>query len=254
MSKVKGDEMDVNAHEVVQVIGDAATAVNSNTTVDASNDEVKRAEKESGLSPEALRAIGEQTTPALLRRARRYAQRRVKRLREAGVTVSPKTGAELVAEAFLDTWSGLRIWDPDKCSFSMHLQAVIKKRVYRQKRRADRFPMLLLPSRESANDQTLTDAERALGEARRQCCPVQLSETAATVCQELLRLIARDDEAIAILRCWEDGIVAPAAIIERVGFADSKVYHRARKRLIHAARALSSELRQSAQELLRSAS
>lgn len=254
MSKVKGDEMAVNAAEVAEVSGDAAIAVNSNTTTDTTSDEVEQAKKESGLPTETLRVIEEQTTPALLRQARRYAQRRVKRLRESGVAVSPKTGAELVAEAFLDTWSGLRIWDPDKCSFSAHLQAVIKKRVYRQTRRADRFPMLLLPSRESANDQTLSDAERALRETQRQCCPAQLSETAATVCQDLLRLIAHDDEAIAILRCWEDGIVEPAAVIERVGFASSQIYRRARKRLIHAARALPSELRHSAQELLRSAS
>lgn len=203
--------------------------------------------------PETIRAIEEQTTAELWQQLRRHAKRRVQRLRAVGIPVSSRSSADLVADAYADTWTGKLDWNPATCSLLTHLRSAIKKTVYRQIRRATKVSIISL-SRTAANDEALSDIERALRDTPRACCPTKLYEMSTAIYQDLFRALAHDDDAIAVLRCWEEGIIDRAAIVERAKLADDEAYYLARRRLIRAGRALPSELREATQDLLRNAS
>ena len=204
------------------------------------------------------RALAEQTTPELKRQAREYARGRLKLLRWAGIPVSKVYPRELVDDAHADTWSGVSIWDPSQYSLLEHLRQVIKRRTWLEIRRGRRISVV--PLHEPANDEAISeqivseDVERALAEASHgNCSPIVLHAMLARICQELRPQVSRDHEAAAVVQCWEDGAIDRNDVMDFTGLTEA-AYERTRQRLLYTIRHLPSELREVAQDLLRSAS
>jgi hypothetical protein len=75
---------------------------------------------------------------------------------------------------------------------------------------------------EAANDETmLSQMVRVLAHASQGGCnPVRLSVTTSTVCQQLRLLLPHDDEAAAVAKCWEDGVVERDEITKLTGLTE----------------------------------
>jgi hypothetical protein len=208
----------------------------------------------SGAPPLAIRqALEEQTTPELMKRARKYAQTRATLVRRAGRPVSKTYARELVDDAHADTWTGDLPWDPSQCSLLEHLCQAVKHRTWLEIRHVRRAPFVSLHG--PANDGTTApQIERALARATQgDCSPIIMRAISAAVCQELRRLVPNDHEAAGLLQCWEEGLISRDEVLQRTGLSES-AYERARKRLLYLSRYLTPTLRESAQDLLRSAS
>jgi hypothetical protein len=193
----------------------------------------------------------EQLTPELLHELRRYAQGRANLVRRAGTPVSAAYARELVDDARADVWIGDLPRAP-RCKLLDHLKAAIKKRTWLEIRHARRVSFVSL--QEPANDEALPpEIEQALAPVpRTDCDPIKLYALAATVCQQLRSLVSRDLDAAAIVKCWADGFVEKDEVMRLTGLAEA-AYRSARERLRNACRGLPSELREAAQDLLRSA-
>jgi hypothetical protein len=200
--------------------------------------------------PSALQALDEQMTPELMEQLRRYAQARAQQVRRAGRPVSETYARELVDDAYADTRVGDLPWDP-QCELLAHLKAAIKKRTWLEIRHAHRVPLVSL---EAANDETMSPhMQRVLARVpRNDCNPATLYAMATTVCQQLRSLVPRDVEVAAIVRCWADGFLEKDEVTRRTGLTQA-AYRCARERLRATCRGLPSELREAAQDLLRSA-
>lgn len=181
---------------------------------------------------------------------RRYAQARAHQVRRAGRPVSETYARELVDDAYADTRVGDLPWDP-QCALLDHLKAAIKKRTWLEIRHAHRVSLVSL---EAANDETLSpQMERAFAHARSSDCnPSTLYAMTTTVCQQLRSLVSRDVEVAAIVKCWADGFLEKDEVIRLAGLTDA-AYRCARERLRTTCRGLPAELREAAQDLLRSA-
>jgi hypothetical protein len=203
--------------------------------------------------PSTLRALKQQMTPKLRKELLRYAQKRAQLLRHAGVPVSEMYAQELVDDAHADTRVGLLLWNPLQCELDEHLGQAIKKRTWRELQRARRIMFVSL--QEAANDETvLPQMEHALAHASQSGCnPIRLYEMASMACQQLQLLLPHNTEIAAVVKCWEKGIVERNEIMKITGLTEV-AYQRARKRLLYTSRHLPSELREAAQDLLRSAS
>ncbi len=66
-------------------------------------------------------------------------------------------------------------------------------------------------------------------------------------------MVGDDRDAIAMLWCWQQSILDRDEVMAIVALDESR-YQRARKRLLYLAKHLPPELREAAQDLLRSAS
>lgn len=207
-----------------------------------------------------LDAFREQLTPEFLRRARRYARKRAKLVREVGRRNDPQHHEDLVQQALSDTWSGVAGWEPSETPLLDHVRDLIKQRTYNERRslKVRTYVSLHAPMR-AANDEvsgTLLTIEEQLTEAhvaRRGINRVLLTDVFDRVLTELHRLAARDEKARAILGCWASGISEPADVMTLTGLSDAE-FGRARKRILYLARHLPPELRDAAEELLRSVS
>jgi hypothetical protein len=73
-----------------------------------------------------------------------------------------------------------------------------------------------------------------------------------TVCQQLRSLVSRDVDAATIVKCWSDGFLDKDEVMRITGLTET-AYKGARERLRNTCRGLPSELREAAQDLLRSA-
>lgn len=200
--------------------------------------------------PPATRlALEAQTTPALIRQARQYAQPRVSLVRRAGLPVSRTYACELVDDAYADTWTGDLSWDPSQCSLLVHFCQAIKHRTWLEIRHGRRVP--LVPLHGSATYEIMSgQLEHALvlapqGERR----SLALGAISATVCRDMRRLVLNDPAAAALLRCWETGCVAREEALKRSGLS-KRAYEGARKRLLYLSRYLTPALRESAQDCL----
>ena len=208
------------------------------------------------LSPATLRAIEQQATPEVKHEALEYARGRVKMLRWAGRPVSATSARELVDDVHADTWTGDLPWDPSRSSLLEHFRHAIKQRTWLEIRHANRVSFV--PLREAANEEAVPgqlvseEVEQTLAAAiRDRCAPGRLLATLDATCQEL-RARVGCAEAAAIVQCWAVGVTTRNAVRGLTGLTDA-AYERARKRLFYAGRTLSSELRESAHDLLRNA-
>lgn len=212
--------------------------------------------RSSALPPAAtLRALEEQLSPELSGLVRRYAEARVSMLRLAGKPMAKSYARELADDSIANTWTGAAPWDPARCSLLVHLRGAVRQRTWQEVVHAFRVTRVSLD--EPANDETgtLTQVEHALAEAQRgDCCPIKLRETLTTVCQDLRSLAGNDDDAMAILECWDAGTTERQDVLSRAGLADD-AYDRARERLFYMSRRhLPPELREVVTDLLRNAS
>jgi hypothetical protein len=206
--------------------------------------------------PATLRAIEQQATPAVKRKAEDYARVRVELLLWAGRPVSMMGARELVDDAHADTWSGLLAWDPSRCSLLEHLRQSIKKRTWMEIRHGHRvsFVPLFEPENDEAEQIVSEEVENALAEASHgNCDPFLMDAVLAKICQELRPRVSHDDAAAFVVQCWEKGSVERGIVMALTGLT-AVAYERARKRLFYAIRTLSSELREVAKDLLRNAS
>ncbi len=204
-------------------------------------------------SPETLRALAEQSTSEMWREARRFAEGRVRLVRRAGRPVHKNYARELVDDAHADTWSGDLTWDPSRCSLLAHLRRAIKRRTWREIRHANQVPLVSLHG--PSNDGSISPhVEHALAHASSgDCGPIMLCVLADRVCRALRILVPRDRAATAVVLSWEAGFIERDEVIERTHLSEDR-YERARRRLLYMSRYLPPELRETAQELLRSAS
>ena len=183
----------------------------------------------------------------------KFAQWRVQLMRNAGIPASNAHARELVDDVHADTCVGDLPWDPVKCKLRVHLIKAIMKRTWQEIRHTHHVSVVLL--HEAANDETLApQVEKALSHVPRfDFNPTQMYALAATACQQLRGLAPRDEATAKILKCWEEGHVEREEIMKLTGLSAAD-YVRARKRLLYASRSLPSELRETAEDLLRSAS
>jgi hypothetical protein len=181
----------------------------------------------------------------------RYAQGRAKLVCRAGRPVPETYARELVDDVHADICVGELSWDPRRRLLD-HLKTAIKKRTWLEIRHARRVSFVSL--QEAANDETMQPKlEQALAPATR-TDPSRLCAMSAMVCQQLrsFALATRDVDAAAIVQRWADGFMEKDEVMRRAGLTET-AYECARRRLRNAIRSLTSELREAAQDLLRSA-
>lgn len=196
------------------------------------------------------RALAEQTTRAILNRARAYARARVRLLRACGRVTSRSTARELVHDAYTDTWAGFETWDAAECSLLVHLRRLILKRTWLEIDRAKRISFVPI---KPANSNVALQLERVLADAASsEVDPAELRSFLASVCEQLA-VQGTNDHETALLACWAAGQFERAEIVAVTGF-DHTIYDRTRKRLMYKARHLSTDLCVVARDLLRSAS
>jgi hypothetical protein len=196
-------------------------------------------------------------TQELMDELRRYAQARARLVCDAGRPVSETYARELVDDVRADICVGDLPWDPRR-ELLDHLKAAIKKRTWLEIRHARRFSFV--PLQEAANDEASDETtqpalEQALAPAPRpDCDPIMLCAMTAMVCQQLRSLVLPrgDLHAAAIAQCWSVGSLEKDEVMRLTGLTEA-AYERARRRLRKAIRSLTSELREAAQDLLRSA-
>jgi hypothetical protein len=201
--------------------------------------------------PVTLRALEEQNTYELRVKAQRFAESRVRLVREVGQPVPSDYAIELVEDAITNTWLGIARWNPERCSLLVHLRCVIRDRTAKEIRRGRRFvhiPIHVTAS-DSADD---VEAEHALGVVGNSL-PSEFIGFVFRVAGELKMIAHGDPNAHALLDCWCLGIIECDDVMARTGLTAMK-YRILRRRLFSLAKRLPADLRESACELLRSVS
>jgi hypothetical protein len=176
-------------------------------------------------------------------------------LRRAGCAVPKDYARELVDDAHADTWCGRLAWDPTRCDLLVHLRGAIYSRTWAELRRTARHPHFSIDA--PANDRAWTighaEVEHALANAvPGSGTPVVFCAMLARVCDELRRMVGDDRDASSVVWCWQQSILDRDQVMAIIGFDEAR-YQRARKRLLYLARNLPPELREAAQDQLRSA-
>jgi len=210
-------------------------------------------------APDVLHAFRAQLTPDFMQDARRYARRRAKLVREVGRRIDPLYHHDLVQDALKDTWSGAARWDPSRQSLLEHVRDLIKQRTFNDRRRARRYRHVSIHAARAANDEislTNLSIEAVMSEAHSfhgDINPALLSSLLDQVVVELHRLPIRNPDARAVLGCWANGITDGSEVMALTGLSEN-AYRKARMRILYLAKYLPPELREAAEELLRSAS
>jgi len=205
-----------------------------------------------------LDAFRKQLTAEFMQDARRYARKRAKLVREVGRRNDPGYHHDLVQQALADTWSGAASWNPSRRSLLEHVYDLVKQRTFNDRRslRTERHVSIHAPTR-AANDEislTARTIEEQISETSdRRVSPVLVSHLLDRVVSELHRLTARDADARAIIGCWSRGFIEASDVMTLTGFSEYH-YHKVRERILYLAKYLPPELREAAEELLRSAS
>lgn len=210
-------------------------------------------------SPDVLHAFRDQLTPELIKAARRYARQRAKLVREVRRRIDPLYHLELVQDALGDTWRGTVRWDPARRSLLDHVRDVIRQRTFNDRRRAGVYQHVSMHHSPVANDEvsmTGLTIEAEMAQAHGSGAvpsPAIVATLLDQVVLELHRLAARDLDARAILGCWAKGITDGSEVMDLTGLAEND-YRKARQRILYLARHLPPELRDAAEDTLRSAS
>jgi hypothetical protein len=223
---------------------------------DDDDDDTKEPDVWSAPPAETLQALDEQYTAKVAKDAHRYAEYRANLVRRAGRAVPNNYARELVQDAHADTWLGRVTWHPERCALIVHLRGVIYDRTWAEIRRATRYPHFSIdaPANDRAWSIDRAEVEQALAEpSRHHCSPVVVYAWHVRTCAELRRLASGDREALDLLWCWEQSILDRDEVMAITGL-DEAAYQRVRKRLLYVARNLPPELREAAQDQLRSAS
>jgi hypothetical protein len=203
--------------------------------------------------PATLRALEEQNTHELRVKLLRFAESRVRLVREAGQPVSSDYAIELLDDAITNTWLGISRWNPERCPLLVHLRCVILDRTGKEMRRGRRF--VHVPIHVAANDSAddvEVEVEHEL-EGFGNSVTSEFIGFVFRVASELKMIAHGDANAHALLDCWCSGIIECNDVIARTGLTEIK-YRTSRRRLFLLAKQLPVDLRESACELLRSVS
>jgi hypothetical protein len=199
-------------------------------------------------------ALAEQDTVELRVKALRYAEERAARVRKAGRPIPKNYAEELVHDAVVSIWLGARGWDPERQSLHYRLCTIIKDRTWREIKRTLKHAHVSFDL--AVNDASLdADVQDALAAGSvTDCSPVLIAEMTRQVVDEL-RILVRNDRggAGAIVACWAQGFFEPDEIMALTGLTRN-AFEAARLRILRLAKRLPPELREAAQNLLRSAS
>jgi hypothetical protein len=206
---------------------------------------------------ELARTLREQFTPRVNTELRRYAEYRARMVRAAGRACPPpeRYARELVHDAYADTWSGERAWDPERCSLVDHLRGVIDSRTWNEVKAPRQYMSLdarpiANDNEDHAGDELLALADK-LSSSGGDISSVVLPALVARTCQAL-RQAAKERDSLDIVRAWELGFIERDEICALTGL-DEAAYRRARNRLLYIAGDLPDELRQLIRDYLRSA-
>lgn len=206
---------------------------------------------------ELARALREQFTPRVNTELRRHAEYRARMVRAAGRACPPpeRYARELVHDAYADTWSGERAWDPRRCSLAEHLRGVIDSRTWNEIKARRHHTSLDVRPIANDNDDRVGDERPALSDklsaSNGDVSSVALAALVARTCHEL-RQATKDHDCIDIVRAWELGFIERDEILALTGL-DEAAYRRARGRLFYTAGDLPDELRQLVRDYIRSA-
>ena len=200
------------------------------------------------------RALDEQYTDAVRTKALRFAERRVRQMRWSRQPVPKNYAKELAHDAYTSIWLGVRRWDPSEPLY-LRLRSLIKERTSREMTRAKKYEHLPLDL--AANDSDFDPVvERALAASSATdvwpLIAMRMATLARQVVDEMYELADEDEEVRAILGCWERGFTDPEDVMALTGLSESQ-FKNARERILRLAKRLPPELREAAQDLLRSA-
>jgi hypothetical protein len=257
-----GAPPEASALEVTAASSSASMRVHAMTDVDSapvSSETVasSRTQTYETSDDELARALREQFTPRVNTELRRYAEYRARMVRAAGRVCPPpeRYARDLVHDAYADTWSGERTWDPERCSLVDHLRGVIDSRTWNEIKAPRKH--VSLDARRIANDDDdrvgheLLELEDKLPAPYDDISAVVLPALVKRTCHAL-RQAATERDSLDIVRAWELGFIERDEICALTGL-DEAAYRRARSRLLYIAGDLPDELRQLVRDYLRSA-
>ncbi len=258
---VKPPEAGAHEHEATLTSSSLETSVHTPTDVDHVPPELMARSRtrtlEAACDDELARELRVQFTSQLNTELRHHAEYRARMVRAAGRACPPpaRYARELVHDAYTDTWSGERAWDPLRCSLAEHLRGVIDSRTWNETKVSRQYTSL--DARPIANDNEDRGGDDRLAlldklsASHEDISSVALPALVARTCHEL-RQATREHDCIAIVRAWELGFIERDEILELTGLDDA-AYRRARGRLFYIAGDLPDELRQLVRDYMRSA-
>lgn len=174
-------------------------------------------------------AFESQCTPELLKKARRYAERRARKLRQVSGLADDYYGQEIVQDVVADTFAGVLSWDPDVESLEAHVLDAVATRVHHDVVRARRFPRASLDDADpEAAQMTLAAVDATLlaaGEASP--ATVRFSEEAFG---KLCELAASDADLQRLLGALAMGATSKDDVMFVTGMSDHE-YRATRSRL-----------------------
>jgi len=204
--------------------------------------------------PDIQRALDEQYTDTVRDQAHRFAEKRASLVRRAGRPIPRNYAAELVHDAMTSIWLGVRRWDPHKMPLVIRLWSIIKDRTWREIRQTKRHQHVSFDL--AANDASLdADVQEALStaESTDEGPTLEMVVLVHRVVDALRDLGRGDDDARAILGCWDHGFLESDDVITLTGLSEP-AFRAARQRILRLAKRLPPDLREAALDLLRSAS
>ena len=201
--------------------------------------------------PDIQRALKEQYTDVVREKALRFAEQRAVHVRKAGRPIPHNYARELIEDTYAAIYLGIRGWDPARSSLYVRLCQIIRDRTWKEIVQAKRYTHV--PFNRAANDdEDSYEIEGEIAAPVHGCSPVLLVEMTERVVGALRAHVVGDDEAQAILDCWEIGFIEVDEVTGLTGMTPAAFYA-ARKRILRLAERLPPDLREAAQHLLRSA-
>jgi adenylate kinase family enzyme len=165
----------------------------------------------------------------MLKKAKRFAVRRARKVHDAGGIVDDYYASELVEDVLGDILEGVLPWNPEHERLADYVKRSIKSRARHDAARALRFQHESLDTSDlEAAHATLAAADAALLAAREaSAATVTLAEDAFG---ELVELAAEDVEVMAVLGAFARGATSKADVMLVTQLSDTE-YHSARSRL-----------------------
>jgi hypothetical protein len=180
-------------------------------------------------SDDWIEAFEAQFTKELLKKAKRFAERRARWVGHVGGVVDDYYVRELVEDVLGDTSVGVLRWDPSVERLEEHVMDAIKSRSSHDIAHAKRFPRESIDAFDPDASHATMAAVDAVLLLRREASrdTAALAETALV---ELRELAAEDRVVLQLLDAFATGATTKADVMLLTGMSD-KTYHAARVRL-----------------------
>ena len=208
---------------------------------------------ESWSPPPSWRAEFErQATQDLIKRATKYARKRVRMVQRVGRKVDPLYARELVLDAVGDTLDGTRKWDPDERPLLNHVIATVFSRTGHEVVRAahQRHRSLDDSADDNSSDGRPLEAEASRTLASLATRSLDAAEVHARRAVEALRHASGGNELIGVLLdAFEQGKTERREVMEWTGWS-ARTYDNVRRYLVRLVDKLPAEVREIAAELL----